>query len=146
MDETRPAPGEKGQYGYVRQAEAKSKKTRRKRGNTNENNLIQGQYVEPRDIGAIGPMPMIYAIPMDEHYNPGIHAPIQSLPMPAPPPPSSSIHAPADAASVRRSPAEEEMEEDPDFVNVRVGTEPPPLWGKRKVSEANDSRKRPKSR
>ena len=153
VDEKKPAPGEKGQYGYVRQAEASPKKTRRKRRGATENNLNQGQYGEPHDMGAIGAMPMVYAVPMDEHYNhPEIHAPIQPLPMPVPPP-SSSIRAPGggplDPVPVRRSPAEEEMEEDPDFANVRVGIEPPPLWGKRKVSEelkSDDSRKRPKSR
>lgn len=153
MDEKKPAQGEKGQYGYVRQAEAKPKKTRRKRGSANENNLSQDQYGEPHDMGAVGAMPMVYAAPMDGQYNPGMHTPMQALPMPALPPPSNSIHAPGggplDAASVRKSPAEEEMEEDPDFANVRVGTEPPPLWGKRKASEkpeGDDSRKRPKPR
>jgi len=81
---------------------------------------------------------------------------VMSLPMPAPPP-NGVVHVPGggslNAASIRKSPAEEEMDdgdedEDPDFATVRVGNAPPPPWGKRKATdepEAEGSNKRQKS-
>ena len=109
------------------------------------------------------PMPVVYAIPMDASYGPRVphqltYAPLHppmSLPMPAPPP-NGPTHAHGggslDGAIVRKSPAEEEMDdgdEDPDFAAVRVGNAPPPPWGKRKVTaepEGEGLNKRHKSR
>lgn len=145
VEEKKPAHGEKGQYGYVRQAEEKPKRPRgRKRTGRNEPN---DEYVEHEMV----PMPIVYAIPMDSHYGSGpqhpqhqfIHEsvpPGMPLQMPASPQPGTQMHAPGGGPLdnvVRNSPAEEEMDdadEDPDFA-VRVGNAPPPIWGKRKASD-----------
>lgn len=37
--------------------------------------------------------------------------------------------------AVREGPAEEEMEDEENEWEVRVGNDPPPMWGKRKVGE-----------
>ncbi|KIM85362.1 hypothetical protein PILCRDRAFT_778079 [Piloderma croceum F 1598] len=147
VEKKKPAQGEKGQYGYVRQAEAKSKRGRRKRGGRNQE--FHGSDDEFGEHDMPMPMPVVYAIPMDASYGPGVphqltYGPLppgMSLPMPAPPP-NGGMHAPGggplDASSVRKSPAEEEMddgEDDPDFAAVRVGNAPPPPWGKRKATE-----------
>ena len=159
VEQKKPAQGEKGQYGYVRQAEAKPKRGRRKRVGRNQDATDDefGDHDMPM------PMPVVYAIPMDASYGPvGPHQlaygplpPGMTLPMPAPPP-HGGMHAPGsgplDGSSVRKSPAEEEMddgEEDPDFVAVRVGNAPPPPWGKRKTTEeleGDGPNKRQKSR
>jgi len=161
VEKKKPAQGEKGQYGYVRQAEAKSKRGRRKRGGRNQE--FHGSDDEFGEHDMPMPMPVVYAIPMDASYGPGAphqltYGPLppgMSLPMPAPPP-NGGMHAPGggplDASSVRKSPAEEEMddgEDDPDFAAVRVGNAPPPPWGKRKATEDPEdqsSNKRRKSR
>lgn len=160
VEQKRPAQGEKGQYGYVRQAEAKPKRGRRKR---TKNQEFPGSDAEYGEHGVPMPMPIVYAIPMDSHYDTGaphqlIHPSIpHGLPLPIPAPSlGTSMHAPGsgplDAASVRNSPAEEEMDdgdEDPDFAGVRVGNAPPPSWGKRKASdepEGESSHKKQKSR
>lgn len=143
VEQKRPAQGEKGQYGYVRQAEAKPKRGRRKRAKIE----FHGNDDEYGDHGL--PMPVVYAVPMDPHYGPGaphqlMHPPIPNgMPLPLPAPPrGGSTHAqgggPFDVTSMRMSPAEEEMDEDPDFA-VRVGNAPPPQWGKRKASDEPES-------
>jgi|SRR5882762_5543485 hypothetical protein len=160
VEQKKPVPGEKGQYGYVRQAESKPKRGRRKRGGRNQEFHGSDDEYE-RDMPM--PMPVVYAIPMDASYGPGVThqlaygplPPAMSLPMPAPPP-NGSMHAygsgPLDAGSVRKSPAEEEMDdgdEDPDFAAMRVGNAPPPPWGKRKATDepaAEGSNKRQKYR
>jgi len=102
----------------------------------------------------------VYAIPMDASYTPGVphhlayaslpHA--MSLPMPVPPP-NGHVHAygsvQLNASSVRKSPAEEEMDDgddDPDFAVVRVGNALPPPWEKRSANDeqAEGSNKRQK--
>jgi hypothetical protein len=47
---------------------------------------------------------------------------------------------PLDRSAVRKSPAEEEMDdvEEGSEWAVKVGTAPPPIWGKRKASEEAD--------
>jgi hypothetical protein len=163
VERKKPAQGEKGQYGYVRQAEAKPKRGRRKRGGRNQEFHASDDEFGEHEMPM--PMPVVYAIPMDASYRPG--APHQltygalhsgmSLPMPAPPT-NGSMHAPGggpmDARSSRKSPAEEEMDdgdegEDPDFAAVRVGNAPPPPWSKRKATDEPHSAspsKRQKSR
>lgn len=145
----------------MRQAEAKPKRGRRKRGARNQENVVSDEELgEQRDMQSMS-MPVVYAIPMgagqygSEQLMQGSLPRDLPLPMPAPPP-ATNMHAPGggplDGASVRKSPAEEEMEdgeEDPDFANVRVGNEPPPTWGKRKATEeleGEGSNKKPKSK
>ncbi|KDR85148.1 hypothetical protein GALMADRAFT_233800 [Galerina marginata CBS 339.88] len=143
VDQKKPAPGEKGQYGYVRQAEEKPKRTRRKKVKVNE------QIPDPEEFSNVGL----------EAPDPSHMPPLGPLEMNAPHhlhDPMASLHAladvgnaysailsvpssiPLDRSAIRNSPAEEEMddtEDNPDWV-VRVGNAPPPPWSKRKASDA----------
>lgn len=114
---TKPSQGGQGQYGYVRQVE-KVKRVRKKRavkrqGSAEaETSAIYNE--EPtNDLGVIDTADYV---PVPE---PNLL--IQNDPLPVP---------------VRRSPAEEEMddtEDDPEWA-IRIGNAPPPAWAKRKAS------------
>jgi hypothetical protein len=127
VEQKKPIPGEQGQYGYVRQDEEKNKRPRRKRAKPAEQHLHKQEMI----IGGInGNGAEVPVIVFDV-------SPVDSGP-------STS------RALVRRSPAEEELEdgEDSEEWAVRIGNEPPPNWGKRPASEeseAQNSRKRMKS-
>jgi len=60
--------------------------------------------------------------------------------IPIPPPPSATL----DGSSIRRSPAEEEMDDNEEGTDwaIRVGNAPPPNWAKRKPNdeEGNEDR------
>jgi hypothetical protein len=128
VEQKKPIPGEQGQYGYVRQDEEKNKRPRRKRAKPAEQHLHKQEMI----IGGInGNGAEVPVIVFDV-------SPVDSGP-------STS------RALVRRSPAEEELEdgEDSEEWAVRIGNEPPPNWGKRPASEeseAQNSRKRMKSK
>ena len=86
-------------------------------------------------------------VPVDL-YQPG-HPHLHNLP-----PHVNQVQPPADASvalsvsqdnvvAVRKSPAKEEMEDEEGEWNVKVGNDPPPLWGKRKACEdQNENGKR----
>ncbi|KAJ7107620.1 hypothetical protein C8R43DRAFT_1099942 [Mycena crocata] len=127
----KPVLGEKGQYGYVRQAEEKEKKPRKRKVKNQEPTtyldddfLVGSSQMEGTDVFAEmdvpGEMQMMYH---------------QGSPEAGP----SMVH---------QAPTEEEMDEEGSEWAVRVGNSPPPLWGKRRASqEADDyatATKRPK--
>lgn len=121
VDQKKPIPGEQGQYGYVRLDEEKYyKRPRKKRAKPAEQNLHKQEMI----IGGINansaevPVIVFDASPVDSG-------------------PSTS------RAFVRRSPAEEELEdgEDSEEWAVRIGNEPPPKWGKRHASEESEAQK-----
>ncbi|EDR15052.1 uncharacterized protein LACBIDRAFT_300808 [Laccaria bicolor S238N-H82] len=146
VERKRPAQGEKGQYGYVRQAEEKVKRTRKKRTKNTEQ---PPRHVEYTAVDSLVGLPGL-AMPNGEVPGPSgmhIHQSFQEqssnmettgigysviLPIPA--------STPLDRSSVRKSPAEEEMDDmDDSEWAVRVGDAPLPTWGKRKASEEMES-------
>ncbi|KAJ6509341.1 hypothetical protein C8R47DRAFT_1098372 [Mycena vitilis] len=140
VEQKKPTLGDKGQYGYVRQAEEKQKKQRKskkkKNASTVEEEFLAGssklegmgvfsvpgleELPDPDDLGEL-PLGMVLA------GTPGVVAPARPMP-------SST----AGAGPSRSSPAEEEMDEDEGQWAIRVGTSPPPLWGKRRATEEPD--------
>ncbi|KIJ68276.1 hypothetical protein HYDPIDRAFT_106448 [Hydnomerulius pinastri MD-312] len=120
VDQKKPAHGEKGQYGYVRKAEDKPKRARKKRGKAAEESL----HTEEQIIGGIngnmnGAVPIIMFTP-------------DQLP--------NGPHASTSAIPARPSPDEEEMEdgEESEEWHIRIGDQPPPPWGKRKASDGEE--------
>lgn len=125
VDQKRPAPGEQGQYGYVRQTEEKPKRPRKKRKVTgaslgSDNFIIENEseVIAPK-IEGMGIMQMDVP-PVDLNVQ-SVFQQYMGLPVAGPSP-------------VRRSPAEEEMDDENEW-QVRVGQEPPPAWGKRVGAE-----------
>ena len=120
VDQKKPAHGEKGQYGYVRQAEEKTKRTRKKRTKPVDEplhpNHADGQMTGYIDEKVNATVPIILFTP-DQ---------ISSEPQTS----SSGVHA-------RRSPDEEEMAdgEESEEWRIRVGNQSPPSWGKRKADD-----------
>ncbi|KAF8912817.1 hypothetical protein CPB84DRAFT_466280 [Gymnopilus junonius] len=141
VEQKKPIPGEKGQYGYVRQSEEKVKRTRKKRGRAEEYNMPPQEDYSNAGI----PMDPGYMIPMGHHID-GDHnlnmamASLQALAnvghaYPGILPVQSAT--PLDRAAIRKSPAEEEMEdteESPEWA-VRVGDAPPPPWSSKRKAE-----------
>lgn len=120
VDQKKPAHGEKGQYGYVRQAEEKTRRTRKKRTKPVDESL-HADHAERQITGCIDgntntSVPIILFTP-DQ---------ISSEPQAS----MSEIHA-------RQSPGEEEMAdgEESEEWRVRVGNQSPPPWGKRKTDD-----------
>lgn len=151
VEQKRPAQGEKGQYGYVRQPEEKPKRTRKKR----KVDQVDESYVHALEglVGLPGmpPMPPNGQMPhMTMHPGvpngfpvmeppPGVPGPSQQgAPLPGPYPPmmqmpstSQAPHQPpmpegAGPSERRKSPTREEDEE-PEWA-VKIGNAPPPQW------------------
>lgn len=127
VDRKKPVPGEKGQYGYVRQAEAKPKRTRKKRAKNIDAQAAIDDLAEATSMQMVAGIP---AMGMQQEL-PGLPA-IQSGMFPQVPAP---FNTPLDRTSVRRSPAEEEMDEEGHEWMVRIGNAEPPAWAKRKASD-----------
>ena len=154
VEQKKPSLGEKGQYGYVRKAEEKPKRSRKRKddglgaGPSNDDDFLQA--------GPSHPMAMAMHVSLaaqDGHPHPGI--PVPSVPVDMYHHPSThphlhgvSHHMQTTATSpmglgvvqdgvvvVREGPAEEEMEDEENEWEVRVGNDPPPMWGKRKADE-----------
>ncbi|KAI9462390.1 hypothetical protein BJY52DRAFT_145185 [Lactarius psammicola] len=157
VEQKKPSLGEKGQYGYVRKPEEKPKRSRRRKddglgaGPSNDDDFLQA--------GPPHPMAMAMHVSLsaqDGHPHPGI--PVPPVPVDIYQHPSTHPHlhgvshhinrisTPASSSMglgviqdgvvvVRESPAEEEMEDEEGEWEVRVGNDPPPLWGKRKAGE-----------
>ncbi|KAF9535872.1 hypothetical protein CPB83DRAFT_40638 [Crepidotus variabilis] len=146
VEQTRPQPGEKGQYGYVRQPEEKPKRNRKRKARSTEE-LQQlshqeefVQHLEPQlgSLSTPGSSQLLVTVDpsqMNSQSLPHIPTPMPSLQdiadaeayaalMPGP----SSI--PLVRADTRRSPDEEELDEDSSQWAVRVGNAPPPAWAK----------------
>lgn len=118
VDQKKPAHGEKGQYGYVRQAEEKTRRTRKRRTKLMDESL-HANHTGREITGCIGgdtdsTVPII------------LFAPDQ---IPSEPQASmSGVHT-------RQTLDEEEMadgEENEEW-RIRVGDRSPPPWGKRKA-------------
>lgn len=136
VDRKKPAQGEKGQYGYVRQPEAKPKRTRKKRNKVSD---AQAAMDELNDaIGRTIPHPGM-PIMMGMHQQQDLQAPQHGLQPEVFAQLPAHTGTPVDRASVRRSPAEEEMDEDASDWMVRIGDAEPPQWAKRKSSEELES-------
>ncbi|KAJ7042433.1 hypothetical protein C8F04DRAFT_1030050 [Mycena alexandri] len=129
----KPMPGEKGQYGYVRQPEEKQKKPRKKKTKNQDSSLLEEEEflvasssmdgmgvfsgaVSTQELGEMGP-PISGDMQIPAIYN-------GEPPLPV-----------AGPSVVNSIPAEEEMDEDGSEWAVRVGNSPPPLWGKRRATE-----------
>ncbi|KAL4064968.1 hypothetical protein V8B97DRAFT_1195606 [Scleroderma yunnanense] len=118
VEQKKPAHGEKGQYGYVRKAEERPKRARRKRDKPVEESLRTGEKVVGDINGRMTSSPPIIIFP--------------SVPMAQ----FADGSEPSTSTIPRRSPDEEEMEdgEDNEEWQIRIGNEPPPAWVKRKTS------------
>ncbi|KAK7058823.1 hypothetical protein VNI00_001447 [Paramarasmius palmivorus] len=118
VTQTKPNPGDKGQYGYVRQEE--DDKPKRKRKRTNPKTSQPQEFV----VGSSGP-PGPHPVPLGHPglpktiYPPRDHLPVPFLPGMHPPPPPRPA-----------SGAEEEGEWD-----VVLGADSPPVWAKRRASD-----------
>jgi hypothetical protein len=156
VEQKKPTLGEKGQYGYVRKPEEKPKRNRKRKedgssaGPTNEDDFLQAgpshqlavamhMSLATQDGHPHSGMPVPPPVPVDL-YQQG-HSHLHNLP-----PHINQIQATADGSvglrvsqdnivAVRKSPAEEEMEDEEAEWEVKVGNEPPPAWGKRKAGE-----------
>jgi hypothetical protein len=162
VEQKKPTLGEKGQYGYVRKPEEKPKRSRKRKddgsgpGPANDDDFLQA-----------GPshqlaMAMHMSLAAQDGHPPGL--PVPSVPVdlyqPGHPhlpnllPHVNQIQTPANGpiglavsqnniVAVRKSPAEEEMEDEETEWDVKVGNNPPPLWAKRKAGEdTNETGKR----
>ena len=142
VEEKMPQRGEKGQYGYVRKAEEKPKKGRKKK--TKAVDDLPTAEECPNDIVNVLGVPA--AGPNHSHTSgigiPPLHPTITSLHdlttmgnhyagVTAP-------SAPAGNSSVTATAAEEELEDDGTEWAVRIGNAPPPLWSSKKRERDQD--------
>ncbi|KAI0307973.1 hypothetical protein B0F90DRAFT_1807310 [Multifurca ochricompacta] len=126
VEQKKPSLGEKGQYGYVRKPEEKPKRSRKRK---DDGRLSPSRTSHPMAMGMHIPL-----TPQDGHSHSGI--PIPPVPMQTSTANSMGLAIPQDSVMVvRKSPAEEEMEDEEAEWEVKVGTDPPPMWGKRKAGE-----------
>ena len=142
VEQKRPAPGDKGQYGYVRQAEAKSKRSRKKGVKAAEQPMNPDEFPANASVMTLLPsgpsgiqMDPTMLPPPEHHYTmlqniAGVGGAYSNI-LPA----TSTV--PLDRPTVRESADEEEMEDTDDSPEwaVRVGNAPPPSWGKRKAGD-----------
>jgi hypothetical protein len=138
VEQKKPVQGEKGQYGYVRQPEEKIKRNRKRRARQPQKTL-EIDYDEEYICGGPGLGTEVAAVMQATN----------TQPLPLPPPPGGTLipfeqqrmpgvdGGPLDSTNLRRSPAEEEMDDTDDSGEwqVRIGDEPAPAWAKRKVDE-----------
>ncbi|KAI6153451.1 hypothetical protein BKA82DRAFT_1002271 [Pisolithus tinctorius] len=113
VEQKKPAHGEKGQYGYVRKAEERTRRARKRRGKSAEETFQTEKLIG--DIGNMPGTPPIIIFPS---------VPTQQLP---------AGSQPSTSTISRVSPDEEEMEDGEDIEEwrIRIGNEPLPAWGKR---------------
>jgi hypothetical protein len=164
VEQKKPTLGEKGQYGYVRKPEEKPKRSRKRKddgsgaGPVNDDDFLQGGPSSHQLAMAMH----ISLAAQEGHHHPGMPIPPVPVDLYQPghphlhnlPPHVNQVQPPADASvalsvsqdnvvAVRKSPAKEEMEDEEGEWNVKVGNDPPPLWGKRKACEdQNENGKR----
>lgn len=123
----KPVQGEKGQYGYVRQAEEKPKRSRKKRAKNAERQPIDvDQYAACEGLAG---MPTMATAGLSDEL-PGSHDVRSTFPSTF-----ASTSTSLDRQEARKSPAEEEMEDEESEWAVRVGDAQPPAWGKRRASD-----------
>jgi hypothetical protein len=158
VEQKKPTLGEKGQYGYVRKPEEKPKRSRRRKddgssaGPANDDDFLQAgpshqlamamhislatQDGHPHSGMPVPPVP----VDLYQQGHPGPH--LHSLPPHVNPIQATAADGPVclrvgqeNVVAVRKSPAEEEMEDEEAEWEVKVGHDPPPMWGKRKAGE-----------
>ncbi|KAH8100632.1 hypothetical protein BXZ70DRAFT_165025 [Cristinia sonorae] len=144
VEEKKPALGEKGQYGYVRQAEVKPKRTRKKsrKSEGEDSEVLAGpsnQDTEHFSVPAPVPIPVSYqqqSMPQPPDAPPPsyptlLYAP--SFPL-HPPPPMQINRPPLDPILARQNAPEQEMEDGEEDIEwpIRIGHGPPPAWAKRR--------------
>ena len=151
VEQKKPLHGEKGQYGYVRMAEVKPKRQRKKRssrdveaGMEDDYPMVDGLIDNP--LAAMQPLPGTVVMHAHEHLQIVTgphHAPngfYQRALMPGP------SCAPDGRPPMILERTEEELDdgEDEPGWTVKVGNDPPPLWTKRKADEEADEQKQNK--
>lgn len=134
VEQKRPQPGEKGQYGYVRQAEETQKLRRKRKIHTVEEVPQTDQPVHTAIVA--GPShqhaPMVLPKANTPTLDPSVTTPHESTRMGNP---FSLVSAPSSTAipmedPIKKSPTEEELEGDETEWAVRIGNAPPPAWSK----------------
>lgn len=160
VEQKKPTLGEKGQYGYVRKPEEKPKRSRKRRddgstaGPTNDDDFLQAgpshQLAMAMHISLAAqdghPQPGMPVPPLPVELYPQAHPHLQNLPHQI----QATAEGPAglgvpqnNVVVIRKSPAEEEMEDEETEWEIKVGNDPPPMWGKRKAAEdPNENGKR----
>ncbi|KAJ7275231.1 hypothetical protein B0H12DRAFT_1086326 [Mycena haematopus] len=135
VDQTKPAQGEKGQYGYVRQPEEKQKKQRKRKIKNQEPSFDDQFIVGSSKLEGMGVFSG--ALPIEElgremqvPNSNDMHHELPGMMYEGTPAAPSNIPDP--------QAAEEEMDEEGSEWAVRVGNSPPPLWGKRRASAEPD--------
>ncbi|KAI6132700.1 hypothetical protein EV401DRAFT_214576 [Pisolithus croceorrhizus] len=122
VDQKKPAHGEKGQYGYVRKAEERTRRTRKRRGKSTEEAFQTEKIIGDinRNVPSTPPIIIFPSVPTEQ--------------LPGRSQPSTSTIP-------RLSPDEEEMDDGEEFEEwrIRIGNEPPPAWGKRNADTEGDS-------
>jgi hypothetical protein len=162
VEQKKPTLGEKGQYGYVRKPEEKPKRSRkRKEEGPSAGPANDEDYSGPEHQLA---MAMQMHLAAQEGHGfltappPSVHLYQQAHPhlVHNLPPHVNQIQAAAErpeglrvsqdnVVAVRKSPAEEEMEDEEVEWAIKVGDDPPPAWGKRKaVEDPIENGKRPR--
>ncbi|KAF9015313.1 hypothetical protein BDQ17DRAFT_1269058 [Cyathus striatus] len=150
VDQKKPAPGEKGQYGYVRQPEEKAKRPRKKRPKAIDASMDEDYQGAVEALIGLPGLPASISSTLSSQMNMVGQQQMHAAPQPQgsgnmyhpllPSHPVTQLQT-LQNLPVRQSPTKEEMEEnedDPEWA-VRIGDEPPPSWSKRKASsEQND--------
>jgi len=156
VEQKKPTLGEKGQYGYVRKPEEKPKRSRKRKDDgpgavpPNDDDFLQPgpshQLAMAMHMslaaqeGHPHPGMLVPPVPVDPSYPQG-HPHLHNLPAHV-----SQIQPPTDGpvglgvtqnnvVAVRKNADEEKMEDEEAEWDVKVGNDPPPLWGKRKIGE-----------
>ncbi|KAI9512910.1 hypothetical protein F5148DRAFT_972934, partial [Russula earlei] len=156
VEQKKPTLGEKGQYGYVRKPEEKPKRNRKRKddgtsaGASNDDDFLPTRTFTSIGYGDAYPgcarrAPSSWNTSPSGAGHPHLHNHQSNV---------NQLQTTADGSiglsvgqnsviPVRKSPAEEEMEDEEADWEVKVGNDPPPLWGKRKASEdPNENGKR----
>lgn len=142
VERLKPVPGEKGQYGYVRKPEEKSKRPKKKSRDGDEPigagpSTEELGFVPQSMMPPIPPPPQIPASMLTQGpYGHVMFDPRVGAPGPFPPPPS----VPAEVMAARQSAAEEEDDEN-DW-HIREGQGAPPQWAKRRAEEEEEAPKK----
>lgn len=121
VDQKKPAYGEKGQYGYVRKAEEKPKRARRKGRKPADESRFPEEILIGDINGNLSATPPMIVFPSVQIHDPASGSQPFTSPLP------------------RQSPDEEEMEDgdETEEWRIRIGNDPPPQWGKRKAGSAD---------
>ena len=139
VEEKMPQRGEKGQYGYVRKAEEKPKKGRKKKAKAVDGPSTAEEC--PDDMGNVLGTPA--AGPSPSHTSaiglPALHPTVTSLhDLTTMGNPYVGVTTPAADPSITATAAEEELEDDETEWAIRIGNAPPPIWSSKKREREKD--------